>query len=113
MVYLLLAACLFPELGYLGVWGKLTAGLAGVPVAAPTAGALAQDRRRVGERRCGGYSICCAARPPSRAGTACGGTGLDCHQDGTGSRLYRRFGALRPGGFGAGETWVPGKPDGV
>jgi hypothetical protein len=48
VVYLLLAACLFPELGYLGVWAKLTAGLAGVPVAAPTAGALAQARRRVG-----------------------------------------------------------------
>lgn len=48
VVYLLLAACLFPELGYLGVWGKLTAGLAGVPVAAPTAAALAQARRRVG-----------------------------------------------------------------
>ena len=48
VVYLLLAACLFPEVGYLGVWGKLTAGLAGVPVAAPTAGALAQARRRVG-----------------------------------------------------------------
>jgi Insertion element 4 transposase N-terminal/Transposase DDE domain len=48
VVYLLLAACLFPELGYPGVWGKLTAGLAGVPVAAPTAGALAQARRRVG-----------------------------------------------------------------
>jgi hypothetical protein len=48
VVYLLLAACLFPELGYPGVWAKLTAGLAGVPVAAPTAGALAQARRRVG-----------------------------------------------------------------
>ena len=48
VVYLLLAACLFPELGYLGVWRKLTAGLAGVPVAAPTAGALAQARRRIG-----------------------------------------------------------------
>ena len=48
VVYLLLAACLFPELGYPGVWRKLTAGLAGVPVAAPTAGALAQARRRVG-----------------------------------------------------------------
>jgi hypothetical protein len=47
-VYLLLAACLFPELGYRGVWRKLTAGLAGVPVAAPTAGALAQARRRIG-----------------------------------------------------------------
>ncbi len=33
---------------YAGVWGKLTAGLEGLPVAAPTAGALAQARRRVG-----------------------------------------------------------------
>jgi hypothetical protein len=48
VVYLLLAACLFPELGYRGVWAKLTAGLPGVPVAAPTAGALAQARRRIG-----------------------------------------------------------------
>jgi Insertion element 4 transposase N-terminal/Transposase DDE domain len=48
VVYLLLAACLFPELGYPGVWGKLTEGLAGLPVAAPTPGALAQARRRVG-----------------------------------------------------------------
>jgi hypothetical protein len=48
VVYLLLAACLFPEAGYPGVWRKLTAALAGLPVAAPTAGALAQARRRVG-----------------------------------------------------------------
>jgi len=48
VVYLLLAACLFPEVGYLGVWRKLTAGLAGVPVATPTKGALGQARRRVG-----------------------------------------------------------------
>jgi hypothetical protein len=48
VVYLLLAGCLFPELGYLGVWRKLTAGLAGVSVAAPAAGALAQARRRAG-----------------------------------------------------------------
>jgi Insertion element 4 transposase N-terminal len=48
VVYLLLAACLFPELGYPGVWAKLTAGLSGLPVAAPTAGALAQARRRAG-----------------------------------------------------------------
>jgi hypothetical protein len=48
VVYLLLAACLlFPEAGYPGVWRKLTAGLAGLPVAAPTPGAL-QARRRVG-----------------------------------------------------------------
>jgi hypothetical protein len=48
VVYLLLAACLFPELGYPGVWRRLAAGLGGIPVAAPTAGALAQARRRVG-----------------------------------------------------------------
>ncbi len=48
VVYLLLAACLFPELGYPGVWRELTAGLAGIPLAAPTAAALAQARRRVG-----------------------------------------------------------------
>jgi hypothetical protein len=48
VVYLLLAACLFPEVGYRGVWRKLTAALAGIPTAAPTAGALAQARRRVG-----------------------------------------------------------------
>ena len=48
VVYLLLAACLFPEVGYPGVWAKLTAGLSGLPAAAPTAGALAQARRRVG-----------------------------------------------------------------
>jgi hypothetical protein len=48
VVYLLLAGCLFPELGYAGVWRKLTAGLAGIAAAAPTAGALAQARRRIG-----------------------------------------------------------------
>lgn len=52
VVYLVLAGCLFPEVGYLGVWRKLTAGLSpgldGSRAAAPTASALAQARRRVG-----------------------------------------------------------------
>jgi hypothetical protein len=48
VVYLLLAACLFPELGYPGVWRKLTAGMCGTPVVNPTAGAVCQARRRVG-----------------------------------------------------------------
>jgi hypothetical protein len=48
VVYLLLAACLFPEVGYLGVWRKLTAALIDLPVAAPTGSGLAQARRRVG-----------------------------------------------------------------
>jgi hypothetical protein len=48
VVYLLLAACLFPEIGYPGVWRKLTSGLAGLPIPTPTASALAQARHRLG-----------------------------------------------------------------
>lgn len=48
VVYLLLAACLFGEVGYPGVWRKLTAGLDGIGTATPTASALVQARRRVG-----------------------------------------------------------------
>ena len=48
VVYLLLAGCLFAELGYSQVWGQLTAGLDGLPVAAPTASAMTQARRRLG-----------------------------------------------------------------
>ncbi|MDT0305312.1 IS4 family transposase [Streptomonospora wellingtoniae] len=48
VIYLLLAGALFPELGWRQVWQRLTAGLAGIPVATPTAGALAQARRRLG-----------------------------------------------------------------
>lgn len=48
VVYLLLAGCLFPEVGYLGVWRKLTAALSALPLVSPSAGGLAQARRRVG-----------------------------------------------------------------
>jgi hypothetical protein len=48
VVYLLLAGCLFAELGYPQVRGRLAAGLAGLPVAAPTASAMSQARRRLG-----------------------------------------------------------------
>ena len=48
VVYLLLAGCLFAELGYRQVWGKLTAGLEGLPVAVPAASAMTQARRRLG-----------------------------------------------------------------
>jgi len=48
VVYLVLAACLFPEVGYLGVWRKLTAALSGLPIATPTASGLGQARTRVG-----------------------------------------------------------------
>jgi hypothetical protein len=48
VVYLLLAGCLFAELGYSQVWRRLAAGLDGLDVAAPTASALTQARRRLG-----------------------------------------------------------------
>ncbi|WP_420082754.1 IS4 family transposase (plasmid) [Streptomyces sp. JL4002] len=47
-IYFLLAMCLFPEVGYRLVWDKLTGGLAGIPVAAPSAKALRDLRRRLG-----------------------------------------------------------------
>jgi Insertion element 4 transposase N-terminal/Transposase DDE domain len=48
VVYLLLAGCLFAELGYPQVWGRLTAGLGGLPVPGPAASAMTQARRRLG-----------------------------------------------------------------
>jgi hypothetical protein len=48
VVYLLLAGCLFAELGYVQVWHRLAAGLGGLPVAVPAASAMTQARRRLG-----------------------------------------------------------------
>ena len=48
VMYLLLAGCLFAELGYLQVWSKLTSGLSGLPLASPTGSALRQARQRLG-----------------------------------------------------------------
>ena len=48
VVYLLLAGCLFAEQGYSQVWQRLAAGLGGIPLAAPTASAMTQARRRLG-----------------------------------------------------------------
>jgi hypothetical protein len=48
VVYLLIAAGLFAELGYCQVWARLVAGLDGIPVATPSSSALAQARRRIG-----------------------------------------------------------------
>ena len=48
VVYLLLTAGLFAELGYGQVWVKMISGLDGLMVATPTASALAQARRRIG-----------------------------------------------------------------
>jgi Insertion element 4 transposase N-terminal/Transposase DDE domain len=48
VVYLLLAGCLFAELGYGQVWDRMAAGLDGLDAAAPTASAMTQARRRLG-----------------------------------------------------------------
>jgi hypothetical protein len=47
-VYFLLALGMFPRLGYARVWGKLTAGLAGLDVPSPSEKALRDLRRRLG-----------------------------------------------------------------
>src|SRR5262249_40547921 len=43
-----LALAMFPRLGYLRVWGKLTAGLAGLGLPRPSGKALRDLRRRLG-----------------------------------------------------------------
>src|SRR5215471_13840304 len=47
-VYFVLALGMFPHLGYLRVWGKLTAGLAGLGRPCPSEKALRDLRRRLG-----------------------------------------------------------------
>jgi Insertion element 4 transposase N-terminal/Transposase DDE domain len=47
-VYFVLALGMYPRLGYARVWGKLTAGLAGLPLACPSEKALRDLRRRLG-----------------------------------------------------------------
>jgi hypothetical protein len=48
VVYLLLAGCLFAELGYRQVWSRLVSGLHALPVAVPSGSALRQARQRLG-----------------------------------------------------------------
>jgi hypothetical protein len=47
-IYFVLAMCLFPQAGYLGVWEKLTAALDGTARAVPSPKALRDLRRRLG-----------------------------------------------------------------
>jgi Insertion element 4 transposase N-terminal len=60
--YFLLAMCLFPRASYLGVWGKLTAGLRALGIPDPSPKALRDLRRRVGTR-----AGAAAVRDPGRA----------------------------------------------
>ena len=50
-VYFVLALGMFPGLGYVRVWGKLTAGLAGLTLSRPSEKALRDLRRRLGPAR--------------------------------------------------------------
>jgi hypothetical protein len=48
VMYLLLAGCLFAELGYRQVWARLVSGLHGLPIVSPSGSALRQARQRLG-----------------------------------------------------------------
>ena len=80
VVYLLLAGCLFAELGYAQVWRRLTAGLDGLPAACPTAAAMTQARRRLGPAPL--RELFGLLRGPSPAGARWRGL-LVCAVDGT------------------------------
>ena len=80
VVYLLLAGCLFPEMGYAQVWRRLAAGLDGLDVAAPTASAMTQARRRLGPAPL--RELFALLRGPSPAGARWRGL-LVCAIDGT------------------------------
>jgi len=80
VVYLLLAGCLFAELGYGQAWRRLTAGLEALPAAAPTASAMTQARRRLGPGPL--RELFFLLRGPSPAGARWRGL-LVCAIDGT------------------------------
>ncbi|MCX4419431.1 IS4 family transposase [Streptomyces mirabilis] len=48
VVYFVLALALFEDCSYRGVWGKLTAGLQGLPLVRPAVSSLSRARRRIG-----------------------------------------------------------------
>jgi Insertion element 4 transposase N-terminal/Transposase DDE domain len=84
VVYLLLAGCLFAELGYGQVWQRLCAGLDGLQLATPTASALTQARRRLGPAPLRALFELLAGPAPTAAtsGVRVGGL-LVCAIDGT------------------------------
>jgi hypothetical protein len=84
VVYLLVAGCLFAELGYVQVWQRLCAGLDGLPVATPTASALTQARRRLGPAPLQAlFALVCGPAPSTATGGVRIGGLLVCAIDGT------------------------------
>lgn len=111
VVYLLLAGALFADLGYRQVWARMIAGLDGLDVADPTAGALAQARRRIGvaplrvlfdllRGPAAGVSVK-GVRWRGRLVTAIDGTILGCPDTPANLRVYQR------GGGNQGPTGYP------
>jgi hypothetical protein len=107
VVYLLLAAPLFADLGYTQVWARMIAGLDGLDVAEPTAGGLAQARRRVGvaplralfdllRGPAAGLSVK-GARWRGRLVTAIDGTILGCPDTRANLAVYHRGGGYQGG----------------
>jgi hypothetical protein len=84
VVYLLLAGCLFAELGYGQVWQRLCAGLDGLQLPTPTASALTQARRRLGPAPLRAlFELLCGPAPVATlSGVRVGGL-LVCAIDGT------------------------------
>jgi len=78
VVYLLVAGCLFAELGYGQVWQRLCAGLDGLPLATPTASASPRPAAVSGRRRCERCSSCSLARPRWRPSVGSGSVGCWC-----------------------------------
>jgi len=107
VVYLLLAAGLFAELGYQQVWTRMIAGLDGLAVATPTTGALAQARRRIGVAPL--RALFDLLRGPAagrattgvywrgRLVTAIDGTMMCCPDTAANLRVYRRGGGHHGG----------------
>jgi hypothetical protein len=107
VIYLLLAAGLFAELGYGQVWARMTAGLEGLAVASPGPSALAAARRRVGVAPLRALFELVRGRGEglSRKGvfwrgrlvTAVDGTILGCPDTPANLRVYRRGGGYQGG----------------
>jgi hypothetical protein len=84
VVYLLLAGCLFAELGYGQVWQRLCAGLDGLPLATPTVSALTHARRRLGPAPLRAlFGLLCGPAPTAATGGVRIGGLLVCAIDGT------------------------------
>ena len=114
VVYLLLAGCLFADLGYRQVWDRLVAGFDGVGVPAPSAGALTQARRRLGVKPLRFLFDLLRGPAATTLSTVGGGTYwrglLVCAIDGTimsvaDSTANLRVFTKRPGGVNGGASY--------